>query len=174
MGVNTCIYLSPASQLYDVASAIGILVGLPVEKNLLFGNSNCWYAYVRGVTTKPTSVPEMAQIDIRGKSSVVRLPISVYFHFETEIIDGGRLLSLQSQPIWLAVGCRLVDFFGGYVDYNDSDDKDVDYCMPIKCLHEIAPNDNHLWSKFQERLADIKPLTEAEIESYRKYAVYDD
>ncbi len=41
------------------------------------------------------------------------------------------MLLPRSTSFWLSVGKGLIDFFGGKMDYNDSDDIEINYSKPI-------------------------------------------
>ncbi len=97
----------------------------------------------------------------------------VLYHYEPSEIDG-RLLMPPSTCWWIAVGRRLVDFFGGALDYNDCDDKDINFRRPKKSRKMNAPEDGKPWYAFQERMLIVKPITEKEIQAMVKHAAYGD
>ena len=74
----------------------------------------------------------------------------------------------------IALGKRLVDFFGGFVDYNDCDNSDSDYAVAEKTADECDPQDGQPWDDFQERMFNLKPITKEEIEACRQYSAYPD
>ena len=78
----------------------------------------------------------------------------------------------RSTAFWLAVMHRVVDFFGGTIDYQDCDDIEVDYTVPAKSLQENSPSDGEEWYVFQNRILEIKPITEKEWRSYDSRAAY--
>lgn len=73
----------------------------------------------------------------------------------------------------IAVGAALCDFFGGKLVPNDCADTLVVYEVPAKSDVENAPEDGEEWEDLQTRISFVKPLTEADIARWRKYAVYD-
>ena len=169
MGVDCRITLPPATRVRDVAMVIGALVGLPVEhrkpdsKYEGFG-----WASVNKITYKSnSSIPECCNIewtDLDGE------PRNVLYHFEFGD-DGCRGMLPRSTPFWLAIGMKLVDFFGGELDKNDSDSVDCDYQKPVR--NDISASDGKEWEKFQKRLLAVKPLTRADIDAEKKHASYD-
>jgi hypothetical protein len=93
------------------------------------------------------------------------------YHFETDC-GKGRLLNVRSRAIWLAVGNRLIDFFGGSIDYQDCDEIDVDVKKPWKGVALNCPSDGKEWYAFQQRILDIKPITVKEWRGYDAAAAY--
>ena len=53
-------------------------------------------------------------------------------------------MSPPSTAFWIAIGKGLVDFFGGKLDYNDCDEKDVDYRKPAR--KDIHAEDGDEWA----------------------------
>jgi hypothetical protein len=78
----------------------------------------------------------------------------------------------RSTPFWIAVGKRLVQFFGGEIDYQDCDEIDVDFARPSKSLKINDPQDDDEWDTFQRRLFRLKPLMVEDIKDADQYAAY--
>jgi len=95
----------------------------------------------------------------------------VTYHFEPDN-GAGRLLLPRSTPFWIALGVRLVDFFGGTVDYSDCDSVDVDYQVAAKSALDNGPTDGEAWNVMQQRIIDLKPLSRQEIEAAAAFASY--
>jgi len=171
MGVDTRITLPPAARVGDVAKVVGILLGLKSSKEPL--HDDTWYVAVPGAAIEPSGVVECALIALKGPVSVFDGEASVHllYHFEGDH-DGSRLLMPRSYAGWIALGRRLVDFFGGEVDYADCDAADVDYSVPRKDWHEIAPKDGEEWHAFQQRMLDLPPITKADVKACQQYAAY--
>jgi hypothetical protein len=72
----------------------------------------------------------------------------------------------------MAIMHRLVDFFGGILDYNDCDDIDNNYEVEAKSWEDNRPSDGEAWYRLQNRILDLKPITEEEWRSYDKVAYY--
>lgn len=178
MGVDTVVRLPANVRVSDVADVIAIVSGKPVAKISLGSGVDSWAAEVAGVRVSglPT-MPQCAYIHIDGP-----LPehiqnyrdgqdgLRVLYHFETE--NGERLLMRRSTAFWIAVGRRLVQFFGGTQDYQDCDARDVNYRKPPKSDRDNNPSDGKPWSDFQQRKLALKPLTLAELKSADKLAAY--
>jgi hypothetical protein len=164
MGCDTVISLPTNVRLKDVANVIGVLSGYRARKMCLSGGA--WATNVPSVRTKGIeSIPECAHIFVGDE-------IRVMYHFEHITDDPriGRVIQPASTPFWVAVGRRLVDFFGGEVDYNDCDNSAVDYSVPAKSNEENCPKDGKEWDDFQERVLNLSPITKEEVKSYVRLA----
>lgn len=164
MGVDCRVILPDRVRVRDVAEVIGILAGL----NRSWDSTKSWIE-VEGVKVETTSVPEMVSIILRGSLIDEQSDHSANFHFEG---NPGRLLFPRSTAFWIAVSKGLIDFFGGELDYNDSDSIDIDYKVPAK--PNIAPEKGKDWYDFQEALYNIKPLTIYDLIDANQYAAYKD
>lgn len=162
MGVDCRINLPDNVSVRNVASVIGRLAGLPVER--FQHDQRTWWAKVAGVKVETTSVPEMVMIRWENRHTT--------YHFEYE--PGGRLLLPRCTAFWIAIGNRLVDFFGGRVDWNDSDATDWDYEVLDKGREANNPQDGEPWYDLQKRLMALKPLTHDEIKAMKPHAAYED
>lgn len=197
MGVNCRINLPDNVRVGDVAKIIGIAAGCPRERSY-FRDGIGWSVDVDGVSVKPTKCPEMVRIQdgigwsvkVEGVCvktttcpEMARIQVGhttfdgvsnhfVFYFFESSV--GGRLLSPKSTAFWLAIGHRLVDFYGGSIDYSDSDNIDVNYWKQPKSRAENAPEDGDDWRDFQERLLRVQPLTSEEVATYADKAAYGD
>jgi hypothetical protein len=176
MGIDTRIHLPANVQVGDVAKVIGILAGLPPVKTILeqCRRDDAWFVRVEGITVTGTlGVPEMASINLKGKLIDGQEVHNVFYHFEDSDDRGDwRLLMPRSTAFWIAMGRRLIDFFGGYMDYADYDDERVDYESPVKPWRENAPEDGAQWQAFQERVFNVIPLTKADIKACQQFAAY--
>ncbi len=153
MGVDCRIILPHNVRVDDVVKVIGIAAGFKPE---LIHETWGSYVKVAGVKIENTSVPSMCQINFDGRF--------VYYHFEAE--NGkGRLLNPKSTDFWIAIGRRLVDFFGGELDYSDCDIDDVDYARKSKGNNLNCPSNGKPWMSFQNRLMEIKPIHISEMSS---------
>ena len=166
MGVNTGIRLPENVRVRDVAEIIGALLGCEM-KRMNFSNNDGWAAHVDHVKVATTSVPEMVEIIVDGPDKL-RTIVWTY-HWEPE--KGGRLLYPSATARAIAVGRKLVDFFGGSVVYNDCDGK-INYHRPKKSDKENRPSDGAPWYAMQNRKMAIVPLTDADIRKWDKYAAY--
>jgi hypothetical protein len=173
MGVDCLIRLNSRCRLRDVADVIGILSGLKPERRH-FASGTGWGVEVKGVSVKSTCVPEMAEIRIvaGGEDALVdgELAHFVMFHWEGD--NGGRVLSQPSTPFWCALAKRLVDVFGGSVDFNDCDGSEEDYRADPPTEYDPLASDDTPWYVWQERQMGLKPLTKKKLKAGRRVAAY--
>ncbi|KKN89755.1 hypothetical protein LCGC14_0236010 [marine sediment metagenome] len=170
MGVSTHITLPAQVRVGDVAKVIGACVGLKKKwHDLGRGHKS---VDVVGIKVLNTSVHSMVRIVWQnGKGNSHLKSGDLYYHFETGDERSGRLLSCSSWAPWIALGRRLVDFFGGSIDYNDCDSTDIDYQQRWKICLCLADDDEE-WDDLQERIMKVKPITEAEILAADRDASY--
>lgn len=160
MGTDCRIILPDNVVVGNVSKVLGRLAGLPVERH--HHDPRTWWAKVKGAKVETTSVPEMVMIRWGDRHTT--------YHFEYG--PGGRLMLPRSTAFWLAAGNRLIEFFGGSIDWNDCDATDVDREFPAKTRAENSPEDGEPWYDFQDRLMALKPLHRDEIEAMREHAAY--
>lgn len=174
MGVNTSITLPAQVQLRDVALVLAALDGVPmVRHHFTFGNGG-WGADLEGgigkhiIYSTNDHLPEcvgIRWISAEGKARYV------LYHFEFGRAGHHGLLP-GATPWWIVAGKRLVDVFGGIVDFDDCDNKDQDYVQPI--ADDISASNGEAWYRWQERLLAVKPITQEELDEARQYAAYKD
>lgn len=158
MGVNCSIYLPPYVRIDDVARIIGICAGFPAE--LQAGG----FLEVKKVKVKTTFIVEMANIILDNGHSC-------FYHFESGHDKGCPCLSPSSTPVWIAIGNRLVEFFGGELIPNDCTDKNI-RILPWKEKIEVSPENDPEWTGFYNGIKEIKPITKEEVKQYEKIAGY--
>ncbi len=156
MGVDIRCVLPGNVRVDDVAKVIGIAVGLkPEYRKFNMGNSDGGATYVDGITVNAAGSVDTVQINFDGR-------YALYF-FEPDIAIGKRLFYPKSTPFWIAACKRLVDFFGGTIDYNDCDEKAVDYRVKAKSNSENCPSDDEPWETFQQRLLTVPRIHKSEM-----------
>ena len=174
MGVNVSIALPSRTQIRDVTLVLAALDGIPTEKGYfnLHTPSFGWAAQLTGGTHTRIrydtidSLPECARIHWTSANGTAR---HVLYHFEFNS-GAHRGMLPPSTAWWIAAAKRLVDVFGGIVDYNDCDDHDQDYMQPI--ADDISATQGDAWERWQERLLAVTPLTDEEIKQARIHAAY--
>lgn len=166
MSTNTRIILPTDVRIDDVATVIGKLAGLPAVKK---DSDKSFFTSINGVKIIPSSMAEMAEIVLEGNMIDKQKKHFVYYFFEGE--HGKREICPKSTAFWVAIGKRLVEFFGGKIDYNDCDNIDWDYESQIPREHN-DPNDGKEWNDFQEEIYNLKPITKLELKEAQKFASY--
>ena len=141
MGRKTVVYLPGNARLATAAKVMGITMGCVPA----WGSSgDARWVDVRDVVIR-SPLPEMASIVARG--------VLATYHFEPEIPHAGRrLLMLDSCAESEKIARALVDFFGGYADFNDCDDTDRDYEQTDRSDLANCPSDDAEWDALQARL----------------------
>jgi hypothetical protein len=175
MSVDCIIKLPMDVRIRDVAEAVGLLAGLKAKEKPMESGDRAWtFRWVEGVKVNPTSVPTMAEIFIEAPKGEKQVDGNAnhftYYHFENP--DGRREIAPRSTAFWIAVGKRLVKFFGGKLDYQDCDGGAFNYFAP-KPRKSNSPEDGKPWEGFKRALYSIKPLTMAELKAAQKHAAYD-
>lgn len=176
MGVDCKVYLPDNVKIDNVVEVMGIAAGLPCKrfyhKSYNGKDTGYWGAHVEGASAKPCQfIVTLADIELKGKMVDGLEEHTVNYHFERDRTSG-RLLMPRSTAFWLAIAHRLVDFFGGHIDYQDCDDSYNDYEVPAKSDELNSPDDGELWQNLQERIESVKPITQEELQHYNSLAAY--
>jgi hypothetical protein len=172
MGISTHIFLPDDVRVRDVRTAIAFLAGAEKEKRFLDAGSrpNFWSAHLKDenfVRFVPTTEPSYVQLVFDGKQIDGETHMGHYF-FENE--RGGRLVSTGSNTFWHAIGVRLVQLFGGHIDFNDCDSGDYDYACP-KPRETNSPDDGQPWQDLEQALFDLAPITKKDLKvDWKKWA----
>ena len=169
MGVDALIKLPPDVRIDDVAKVIGVLAGLPIEKQPLDANGT-WCIRVNGAKAEGIlNIASCATIKIHGKLVDGEEDHHVMFHYEPD--DGiDRLIMPRSTAFWISIGKRLIQFFGGKLTYSDcvgGIDEQAE-----KPRQSNNPTDGKPWQDFQQEIADLKPITKPELKAANKVASY--
>jgi hypothetical protein len=152
---------------------MGILAGLPKEK-VFFNDGSNFYVKVKGAEIKSTAIPEMVEIVLKATDGLKLLDESEYhfcfYHFENA---DSKYISLNppSTPFWIAIGMGLCEFFGGKIDFDDCDDKDIDRTYK-KPRTRNNPHDNDEYHKFQKQIWKLESLGIDELVLAKGYSAY--
>lgn len=172
MGVDMRVKLPANVQVENVAKVMGAYAGC-IKRKAFFINDpkNGWSTVVDGVEVTNTSVIGMVQINLSGDLFDGAKNHFCFYHFESSN-DGSRLMLPRSTAFWIALMTKVVDFFGGSLDYNDCDNNEDDYVVPEKTHEENSPEDGEAWYNFQNRVLNIVPVTVEEWHAADKHAAY--
>lgn len=177
MGCDCRVYLPDNARLRDIQDVMGALMGFKKEKQELSGG---WRAKVKGVKAENSGSGTVEMLILSGTlpdgpAKIARREngegFMAFWHWEGH--PGFHQLSVKSTSFWITVGKKLVDFFGGYVDFNDCDNKEKDYKKKVKTKSQNSPEDGKPWEKFQERIMAVEPITLAEFNANIKHAAYE-
>jgi hypothetical protein len=173
MGVNVNAYLPAGVRISEVAKVIGILLGSQKE----WEPGRRWLN-VAGIRQLPTSVPELAEIriDLTDANNPTAKAIresdgniySMDYFFESN--HGGPQLYPKCTAAKIALCKAVVIFFGGSVDYNDSDRVEVN--LRAETRLPVNHSDDAAFADFQEALWRLPALTPADIQAVAEWAAY--
>jgi hypothetical protein len=183
MGVNITAEFVGGTRVDDVADAIGILLGLPKlpkQKESLSGNGNGWYVEVKGVKVKASNaVPTMLyiEIDLTRTENEVAAALreqegDVYqmsYHLESGKLGESHIIP-KSSAEKIALARALVGFFGGWIDYNDSDSRAVNFRAPRH--PQLHATNGKRWQQFEQSMWDLRPLSKKDVAKVAKWAAY--
>lgn len=173
MGVNTRIWLSPTTDFNDLITALLSLAGSPAKSEKhSYGTVPVRTAphHVRHHDFSPTmvtvTIPCPARID-----EVSSVDVHVHLNVTSPSKLAGHVyLAPGANSFWLAVGKRLVEIFGGHIDYVDYDEPDYDYSVRQKTF--MGSDDGPSWQRRQNALIAIKPVTAEEQLAMNAVAAY--
>lgn len=161
MGVDCKIEMFPATRLNEVADALGLMLGCELTRN------DSGFRVVNGVATGSCCVglEACATIDIDSPTYGHRQFI---YHFEGS--RGERTILMASKAVNIALMVGLARTFGGFVDFDDSDDESCDFGQPP--FAHLGAEDDKPWYALQARIDALGPLTATEIGRYEDAAAY--
>jgi hypothetical protein len=177
MGVNVKCEFPYGTRLKDVAAVAAALLGHESKHEPIAG-SKATFARVKGWSVMGAgSNPTLAYIvlDTTADNPAAKLiresDSGVYhllYHFEGN--NGHPSIYPACIAAKIALCAGLVKFFGGTVDFNDCDDKDVN--MRVKAKADIHASNDPEWSLFQKRILAVQPIKAEDITRYEKFASY--
>lgn len=175
MGVDCKILLPARARVRDVATALAMCVDVPATLEPLSGGSV--YCRVDGITYSAPipDTPMWTDIKLptaRVKSTLFKKLLKEHgctIGYDFEGPQGRRLISGRSYALRLALGKRLVEFFGGILIPCDTNNKIL---LQVKERSDIDATSGKPWDRFQRRMFAITPLTIAELKEADNYAAY--
>jgi len=151
---------------YDVAETLGRMAGLKPQKPN--DPPRKW-----GITAEERGCPGAVWITLRGDLVDGETEHSVMYLFQSHLPDPnhGRILAPPSTAFWIAAGVRLIRFFGGALDYREDDAPgfDLEFVRPRA---RNNPPDDPEHAELMRAIAQVSPLTAAELESAAAHAFY--
>ncbi len=163
------LYFPDSARIDNVAIAFAALLGQAARRDTFQGRTE--YAKLPDkvnyrVDSHTPSLVAMLVDDGRGDRRMAD------YHFECE--EGGRLLTMDSYALNIAVARRLTDIFGGRLVYRNTGDwspRKPDYAKPQFPYNNAQENPG--FAKMQKRLLAITPVTTMQIRSCRSLAGYE-
>lgn len=170
MGANCKIILPANVRMRDVLAVIGIAVGYEAKVSTLSSG---------GLSIDmPHDGPRFELADSRSNDfGYIKFDgRQGYWSYEPDYDDaiGKRFFGPTSTAFWCLVGKRLVDFFGGSIDYNDCEGDGPDYKVRERTNKQNYPKDNPEWDVFYHRLLAVEPITQEEMAEFTEAGYGDD
>ncbi len=166
MSVNSRIFLSSDVRSLDVAKAVAVLAGLPpssTEHGLT----------VRGLEPEPLAPGAAVAFRLKGAMVDGSTEHRFCVYYESSDVPGhDREISVVSTPFWLAVGKRLIRFFGGALLYADCGNLEPDERM-VRLWPYPQQADDAGSLALASRIFKLEPLTMEEINSAANFSYYD-
>lgn len=176
MGVDCNILIPSDARARDIVTVLGAIVGCPVTKHT-FGMGNGKESYAAKVSDRHIEIENPDSPLLVGSPTIdiyKRTIDGVAHHhvmLHTESHHGlYKVMCPKSTAFWIAVGRRLVRFFGGQMVYSDCDGKVNFKCKKPRRWND--PEDGKAWRDFQDAILAIKPITKEDLENCAKYASY--
>lgn len=160
------VYLPSKARIVDVADVLAILTWAKASKSSI--TSKMFYTVVHSAIQLGSADFASTSVTISWKIYGDGKKVSKAYYFEMG--DGFHGLVFSATDIGLALGKRLVDFFGGKCDYNDGDGIKCDYTRPVR--NDLTALEGELYQCLQERKFKLKPITQKEVDDLRVKSFY--
>ena len=181
MGVDCNIYLNAGNATAEnVARVIAILAGNETTVKPLLGTCH-WSTEVSGYKFKGSEhTPTIADLSFDhhvgehtgydGPDANVQH--SVFIHLESGVRNR-KCMMPRATAFWLAMGRRLVRFFGGELFYQDCEKSwgDVPDYKSRARFSQIG-EDDETFQKIQNAMMRLKPITRKEMAEMEEFAAY--
>lgn len=175
MGVDIRMYLDPRADAREVGEVVGLCMGQTVRHR--GGMYNGWDE-VKGVKVKNSPhVVGLVDIVVKADKGQTLVDGSDAYGFTLHLEGGDErdpdLLGMKvaiprSRAINIAIATRLVKYYGGRLDYNDSDETEWDLIVPYKASQRARiPEDERHKAHLQ-----FVPLTLKELIVADRVAAY--
>jgi hypothetical protein len=168
MGVDTRISLPSNVRVRDVAKVMAASLGCKVTR-FAIPRSDGIFTECKDILIQSSSTAGLCDIEFHNCTVG---PESQWFLFHWEFTGGRKGMLPRSTAINIAIGMRLVKFFGGSIDFQDCDSIQIDYIAGEKSNDENCPTDGREWDNLQKRILAIEPITDTEIQECEKFAAY--
>jgi hypothetical protein len=181
MGCNTHIFLPTDVGPHEVRTVIGILAGLKAER-LKFDRSNGTHVRVTGAE-EPGGIYsgfETLLFKAPKGDTLVDGDETHFCNFHRMSRRNGHLwncLTPTSTPFWCAIGRRLVEWFGGVVEFNDCGSAKAPNVFrrarscPVD-RYGLLPDDGKAWETYNDALMKLQPLSRIDLKRGWKVAAY--
>lgn len=161
------IYLPSKARIADVGDVLAILTWTKPQKNIVSTATTKYYTTVNA-SINMSSDYSANSTAIYWKLYGIGKKVNKTFFFEFG--DGFHGMMFATTDFGLILGKRLVDFFGGKIDFNDADKITCDYTRPVR--PDLVAEDGPLYISRQDRKFKLKGITQSEIDAIRPKSHY--
>lgn len=189
MSINTKIYLNPHAHPKEVLEVIQKSLGTDFIQSGLRNDfdpqkptskENSWSLKL------PKNCGNIELTDVDYFTLNIKDPLNqnynTLFFFkgedDPEVLNNEKLLSPKCSTIWLALGKKLVDFFGGKMLFSDSSSKENEKwyinkkgSFPQKMKGQSGDD---RWYQYYNSLSKVKILTTQDLSEMEPFSCYDD
>lgn len=186
MGVYIRLFIDWRASTMAIETVVGQLMG---QKVVTRNHGAGEYQDVAGTERKPSIVVGLVDIIVKAPKGgrLVDGSESYFLTLHLESSDdhpdlrGFKAAIPRSEAIHIAVATRLIQMFGGRLDYNDADGEGWDLIVPfhrsivgkaVMAERAEGGSDVDVPNAGFDKWWDIKPITLAEIVAADKHAVY--
>lgn len=157
MSIDCKIILPHTTRGEEIGEVVWIAAGLPFKWESHSHSGGTFHSVrIAAEPVTPSKLPGLSWLRFKGSSVDDDDHQAVIHHDYWD----GKLVSARGTPFWIAIGIKLVDFFGGWIDYRDDDDSFNDYQKEPVFVEEH--DDKELFQAFHDALRAIKPITKEE------------
>lgn len=181
MGANAHIYLPPWANPTEACEYAAVSAGGASASRQCFSEGDGYSACVEGIAFDAqngsrggASFPSYVNVSFSDAQGDLRSCL-VFPQAWEEPGLGGIMLYPTSNPLWVALGLRLVKAYGGrltYSDYSDQVDFEVPDAQALLRRADFAESNNEGFQKRQDLLLQALPLAPEEIERANALCAY--
>jgi hypothetical protein len=161
MSVSCHAYLPPSATPQDVASVLGVAQGLAWEMKSIGDIQALRVNWLRAKSSD--LAPSMVLIDLPDSYRLTYHYDGFSPHPEIGLTfpPGYRCLVGPSCRQVAALFTKIVDLFGGIIDYADDDDSFRDYVVPAR--YDYTPSDGEEWQEWQYLMSSVSAVNEDDL-----------
>lgn len=186
MGVDSKIYLKNHASVEKVYDVMAVILGAEKtfkgEDDVDFKEesspTNTWRIKVNHSNGDQLEYKAPTYFDIRVNDNCGNTFSSLFFYDlddDKYAQNGEKALNPRASATWIAIGKKLVEFFGGKLMYADCEDGNDPKNWLINEKGLYSPEINHCddrWYNYHNALSKIKPLTAEDILENKDVCAY--
>lgn len=179
MGVDAHCYIPLGTEPDDIFTALALIMGADARFETIHGGDDGSFEVVRSSWTyRLANMPGEMHGFLRPDDEEAEPMVcdTIFFSTPSYHVDGYYwYMSARSYAEPIAVFKKLVDFFGGHVDFNDCDDVGIDHASDGVVKRRKTgetPNDGKAYERYQKQFGDLQPPTYRELAEADSQANY--